>query len=125
MHARWHQRGILVYVYLDDIFITAPTTTILTKHLCLVVEDLMASGFRINFKEKSAAALLTGAPFGVSYQFSGGNTATLPSKDKRDQKRTKKVQHKKTRGCHFWEKSYQISWPCPFKGFHIKLQNLF
>jgi hypothetical protein len=48
---KWRQKGIQVYIYLDDILLVAPTQNLLQKHLQLVVGDLLESGFKLNLKK--------------------------------------------------------------------------
>ena len=49
---KWRKQGILVFVYLDDIFLVAQSKVLTQKHLSVILEDLQNSGMTVN-EEKS------------------------------------------------------------------------
>ena len=48
---RWRQKGLLVFIYLDDILLLSKSKATAEKQGKLLVEDLQASGMMINYKK--------------------------------------------------------------------------
>ena len=44
------EKGFLVFIYLDDIFLLAPTKRQVLSHLDAMVDTLLQAGFKINVK---------------------------------------------------------------------------
>ena len=47
----WRQKGIMCYIYLDDILLLGTTAHQVAKHLAILVHDLKTSGMQINFEK--------------------------------------------------------------------------
>ena len=48
---RWRGRGIICFVYLDDILLLGPTAQRVQEHLQVLIGDLLDAGFKINRKK--------------------------------------------------------------------------
>lgn len=79
---RWRQKGLLVYVYLDDILLIAPTPSILEAHLRVVVQDLVDSGFKLNLKKCFLEASQVVDHLGFQINFQEGKLQLAPQKVK-------------------------------------------
>jgi hypothetical protein len=47
----WRSRGLMVFVYLDDIIVFGSTRGLVEKHLHLMVDTLVQAGFKISQKK--------------------------------------------------------------------------
>jgi hypothetical protein len=75
---KWRQKGIQVYIYLDDILIIAPTKVTLDLHMKRVVQDLLLGGFKINLKKSQLEASQMVEHLGFQINFKEGKLQ-LPS----------------------------------------------
>jgi hypothetical protein len=79
---KWRKVGVQVYIYLDDILIVAPTEKTLKKHLDLVVQDLLDSGFKINSKKSTLEPSQVVNHLGFVLNFQEGKVQLVPQKMK-------------------------------------------
>ena len=79
---RWRRKGIQVYIYLDDILMVAPTPKILEKHLQMIVEDLLDSGFKINLKKSVLEPTQKVNHLGFVINLADGKLQLVPQKIK-------------------------------------------
>ena len=75
---KWRQKGIQVYIYLDDILVIAPTKITLDLHIKKVVQDLLLGGFKINLKKSQLEASQLVDHLGFQINFKEGKLQ-LPS----------------------------------------------
>ena len=75
---KWRQKGIQVYIYLDDILVIAPSKVTLASHMKRVVQDLLLGGFKINLKKSQLEASQLVEHLGFQINFKEGKLQ-LPS----------------------------------------------
>ena len=79
---KWRQKGLQVYIYLDDILLVAPTPILLQRHLNMVVEDLMEAGFKLNLKKSKLLPSQLVEHLGFQINFQAGKLQITPQKVK-------------------------------------------
>jgi hypothetical protein len=79
---KWRQKGVEVYIYLDDILLIAPTPGLVEKNLRLVLQDLVDSGFKINQKKSSLVPSQVVSHLGFVLNFQEGKLQLSPHKVK-------------------------------------------
>ena len=79
---KWRAKGIEVYIYLDDILLIAPTPGLVEKSLTIVLQDLVAAGFKVNLKKSALFPSQMVTHLGFVINFREGRLQLSPSKIK-------------------------------------------
>ena len=78
----WRKKGMLVFVYLDDILVLATTAQQTQKHLDMVLETLEEAGFMVNQKKSSQVPQRVLEHLGFQIDFQQGDLAVPGGKIK-------------------------------------------
>ena len=78
----WRSKGIQVFIYLDDILLVAQTSTLVEKHLVIIVKDLARAGFKVNVKKSVLEPRQVVDHLGFVLDFTKGELQVSPHKVK-------------------------------------------
>lgn len=95
----WRSKGLMVFVYLDDILLLGPSPKTVEKHLRTMVQDLADSGFLINLKKSFLEPSQNVPHLGFQIDLKEGRLKICPQKLKNVRKELGKLVTKTTMSC--------------------------
>lgn len=96
---KWRSKGIMVFIYLDDILVLGSTPRQVEKHLDVVVPDLLDSGFLINIKKSCLTPSQNIQHLGFSLDLKSGFLKICPQKIKAVKRELGKILTKESMSC--------------------------
>jgi len=96
---KWRQEGKKVFVYLDDIFILAPSAKTTEKHLMEMTQDLLKAGFKVNFQKSTMVPTQEVRHLGMWINLKKGKLVIPPEKLKSLRKELGKIILAKKMSC--------------------------
>ena len=95
----WRKRGIMCYIYLDDILVVGSTPQQVQKDLNFMVDTLVQSGMKINLKKSILSPTQEVQHLGFTLNFKEGALQVAPGKLKTVKKELGKLITKKEISC--------------------------
>jgi hypothetical protein len=95
----WRSKGLMVWIYLDDIFLVAQSPSMVAKHLEMVLNDLKAAGMVINEKKSILTPTQLVEHLGFLVDLKQGLLSVPPGKLKMIQKELGKLLTHSTLSC--------------------------